>query len=383
MVKHRRASRTLSTDPMTPHPSFSADLFHPLVARWFARQVGVPTAIQKKVWPMIAGGRHVLVTAPTGSGKTLAAFLWALDRLIRGGWDGGQTRILYVSPLKALNNDIRRNLIRPLEELRQGFTAQGEAFPEIRVATRSGDTTSSERRAMIRRPPEILITTPESLHLLLASHGGRTLLGNLRTVILDEIHAVAGNKRGSLLMAAVDRLVPLCGEFQRIALSATLRPVETVAAFVGGFEATGDPDDPDYIPRVVHCCQAGEAPAADMSIHIPKTLIAADADGNLWDELAGTLRSTIDANRATLIFTNSRRLCEKLTFLINQGRPAPIAYAHHGSLSKALRLEVEQRLKNGALKAIVATSSLELGIDIGDLDQVILIQTPPSVASAL
>ena len=323
------------------------------------------------------------MTAPTGSGKTLAAFLWALDRLIVGHWAVGRTRILYVSPLKALNNDIRRNLTRPLVELKACFTGQGEPFPNIRMATRSGDTPPGERREMIRRPPDILITTPESLHLLLASGGGRSILGDVRTVILDEIHAVAGNKRGSLLMAAVDRLVPLCGEFQRIVLSATVRPVEAVSAFVGGFEMSGDPADPIYRPRKVACCQVAASPSMVHNVLLPRALSDMGGNGSLWDELAETFRATILRHRATIVFTNSRRLCEKLTYLINAGLPDPIAYAHHGSLSKALRLEVEAALKKGALKAIVATSSLELGIDIGTLDQVILVQTPPSVASAM
>ena len=358
-------------------------LFHPLVARWFARRIGTPTAIQTRVWPLIAAGEHVLVTAPTGSGKTLAAVLWALDRLVRRRWAPEQIGVLYVSPLKALNNDIHRNLTRPLEEIRQMFMDSGEPFPEIRLATRSGDTSAHQRREMIRRPPSILITTPESLHLLLASHGGRSILGGVQTVILDEIHAVAGNKRGSLLMAAVDRLVPLCGEFQRIALSATVRPVDQVAAFVGGFRAVGDPADPDYLSRPIRSCQADTPPTDTLFVSIPETLRTADDERNLWDELAVTLRETIARCRSTILFTNSRRLCEKLTYLINADRPNPVAYAHHGSLSKALRLEVEQRLKRGDLSAIVATSSLELGIDIGELDQVVLIQTPPSVASAL
>ena len=223
--------------------------FHPLVSQWFDDRIGRPTRIQKKAWPLIASNAHVLVTAPTGSGKTLSAFLWALDQLIRLRWGTGHTRILYISPLKALNNDIQRNLIRPLTEIRRLFEKNGLPFPPIRVLTRSGDTPSLERRQMIRRPPEILITTPESLHLMVSSNGGRSMLGRIRTVILDEIHAVVGNKRGTLLISAVDRLVPLCGEFQRIALSATVKPEGPVAGFVGGFIIDGDKADPRYIQR--------------------------------------------------------------------------------------------------------------------------------------
>src|SRR5512136_427338 len=215
------------TDPL--------ELFHPVVARWFRERIGVPTEAQAAAWPAIARGEHVLVTAPTGSGKTLAAFLWALDQLITGQWPGGRTRVLYVSPLKALNNDIQRNLLGPLAGLEETFRAAGEPFPAIRVETRSGDTPPSVRQRMLRRPPEILITTPESLNLMLSARSGRSILGSLATVILDEVHTVVGNKRGVHLITAVDRLVPLSGEFQRIAMSATVRPMEAVAEFVGGF----------------------------------------------------------------------------------------------------------------------------------------------------
>ncbi|MBT8340946.1 MAG: DEAD/DEAH box helicase [Desulfatitalea sp.] len=198
-------------------------------------QVGSPTDIQKQSWPKIADGEHVLITAPSGSGKTLTAFLWAINQLITGQWDVGRTHILYVSPLKALNNDIRRNLIKPLEELGRVFEAQGDHFPNIQVMTRSGDTSQSDRRRMLRYPPEILITTPESLNLLLSSAGGRSILTSISCVILDEIHAVVGEKRGTHLITAVDRLVRFSGEFQRISLSATVRPLALVARFTGGF----------------------------------------------------------------------------------------------------------------------------------------------------
>ena len=363
------------------------ELFHPLINRWFQIRVGRPTRIQEKAWPLIASNAHVLVTAPTGSGKTLAAFLWALNQLIRNRWGTGQTRVLYISPLKALNNDVQRNLIRPLTEIRRLFEKHGMPFPEIRVLTRSGDTPSHERRQMIRRPPEILITTPESLHLMISSHGGRSMLGRLRTVILDEIHAVVGSKRGTLLISAVDRLVPLCGEFQRIALSATVKPEGPVAGFVGGFMIDGDKADPRYTPREVKRCRSSRRHQDLIHVRIPHAVMASDSNPSIWDDLADTFKQTIQKNHATIIFTNSRRLCEKLAFLINNAdgadQPGPIAYAHHGSLSKELRLEVEQRLKEGDLKAIVATASLELGIDIGSLDHVILVQSPPSISSAV
>ena len=199
-------------------------LFHPLIRQWFLEKYGRATDIQEKTWPVVASGGHVLVTAPTGCGKTLAAFLWGLNQLITGVWTGGLVRVLYVSPLKALNNDVQRNLLEPLAELSKFFSNAGVPFPPISVMTRSGDTPGEERRKMVRRPPEVLITTPESLNLLLSSRSGRSLLTGVATVILDEIHAVAGTKRGTHLITAVDRLVPLSGEFQRIALSATVNP---------------------------------------------------------------------------------------------------------------------------------------------------------------
>ncbi len=220
--------------------------FHPLIRQWFSEQVGAPTDIQEKAWPEIAKGRHVLVTAPTGSGKTLAAFLWGIHQLVTGAWPAGRVRMLYVSQLKALNNDVQKNLLKPLRELQDLFSRSDQPFPEIRVLTRSGDTPGEERRRMVRRPPEILITTPESLNLLLSSKSGRTLLTGIATVILDEIHAVVGSKRGTHLIFAVDRLVPLSGGFQRIALSATVNPVERVAAFVGGYRRIGKGSDSHY-----------------------------------------------------------------------------------------------------------------------------------------
>src|SRR6186997_875877 len=206
-------------------PDDSLAPFHPIVRAWFGGRFGAPTDVQRRAWPAIAAGEHVLATAPTGSGKTLAAFLWALDRLLGGHWEAGSVRVLYISPLKALNNDVERNLMTPLGELAAAWQRQTGSPPApVRVAVRSGDTPPADRRRMLRRPPEILITTPESLNLLLTSTAGREMLGAVSTVILDEVHAVAGTKRGTHLITAVDRLVRLAGEFQRVALSATVRP---------------------------------------------------------------------------------------------------------------------------------------------------------------
>jgi ATP-dependent Lhr-like helicase len=376
------------TDPL--------DLFHPLVAGWFRERVGVPTEAQAAAWPAVSRGEHVLVTAPTGSGKTLAAFLWALDRLIAGEWPVGRTRVLYVSPLKALNNDIQRNLLEPLEGLENVFRAAGEPFPAIRVETRSGDTPASARQRMLPQPPEILITTPESLNLMLSARSGRAVLDALATVILDEVHTVVGNKRGVHLITAVDRLAPLSGEFQRIAMSATVRPLEGVAEFVGGYKlepAAGDSSvkgrragQPRFVPRPVTVLTSGEHKAYDLRVVRPEGESAGEAERpeeGIWPRLVPEFRRIIERNRSSLFFVRSRREAEMLAFRINAGEAEPLAYAHHGSLAKDLRLDVESRLKSGHLKAIVATNSLELGIDIGALDEVVCVQSPPSIASAV
>ena len=358
-------------------------LFHPLIQKWFRERLGAPSDIQAKAWPEIAKGRHALVTAPTGSGKTLTAFLWAINQLITGTWGPGQTRVLYVSPLKALNNDIRRNLTTPLAELGASFREAGETFPTIGVLTRSGDTPADERRQMLRRPPEILITTPESLNIMLSSRSGSRLFTGIATVILDEIHAVVGTKRGTHLITAVERLVRLTGEFQRIALSATVRPLETVAEFVGGYVQRGGARSDLYEKRQVEIIRSADKKHYTIDVRFPQNAREQLVDGSWWPVLVEAFKDIIRAHRSTLLFVNSRRTAEKITRMINEGEPQELAYAHHGSLSREIRLAVEQRLKNGELKAIVATSSLELGIDIGDLDRVILIETPPAISSAI
>jgi ATP-dependent Lhr-like helicase len=367
------------------------DQFDPLVRAWFSEQVGVPTHAQRLAWPAIAAGEHVLLTAPTGSGKTLAAFLWALHQLATGVWEPGATRVVYISPLRALNNDIRRNLLGPLEALRARFEAAGQPWPGIRVLTRSSDTTGSDRQRMVRRPPEILVTTPESLNLLVSSAGGRRMLSGCAQVILDEIHAVVGSKRGTHLITAVDRLALLSGEVQRVALSATVRPVDAVASFVGGYTYRGTGDEAVYTPRAVSVLQADDPRRMQLELRTPDMTRpvpdAREPSKVYWRRLADEILPEVRAHRSTLVFANNRRTTEKLTRFLNEGagegQGSEIAWAHHGSLSRELRLAVEARLKAGQLDAIVATNSLELGIDVGALDQVVLVQTPPTIASAV
>jgi ATP-dependent helicase Lhr and Lhr-like helicase len=358
--------------------------FHPLIRAWFAERLGEPTEVQRLAWPRIAAGEHVLATAPTGSGKTLAAFLSAIDRLLTGAWPAGAVRVLYVSPLKALGNDVRRNLLTPLAELKERFDAAGLAMPELRVLVRTGDTPAEERARMARRPPEILITTPESLNVMLTARRGRDLLAGVRCVILDEVHAVVGSKRGVHLITAVERLSRLAGEVQRIALSATVRPLERVARWVGGAELSAVGGGFSHRPRPVAVVAATAAKRYDLEVRFPAGP-AADPDAapdRLWEGVVGEIKGALGRNRSTLVFANSRRVVEKLTRLVNEGEREELAWSHHGSLSREIRAVVEERLKAGELRGIVATSSLELGIDIGALDEVVLVQTPHAVATA-
>ncbi|MBI4859798.1 MAG: DEAD/DEAH box helicase, partial [Candidatus Riflebacteria bacterium] len=371
-------------------------LFHPQVRLWFRERHGTPTDVQRLAWPAIAGGRHVLATAPTGSGKTLAAFLWALDRLARGAWAPGAVRVLYVSPLRALAHDIRRNLTGPLQEIARRFAAAGESLPPIRAALRTGDTPPCQRRRLVTRPPEILITTPESLNLLLSSPGGTRIMTGVATVILDEVHALVGNKRGTHLITAVERLTRLSGEFQRIALSATVRPLETVAEWVGGQvleEQPGSgPERPGFRRRQVDLVDPAASKAISVSVRMPTgdgACSGADRDAVLadpptvWERLTQLLVARIRGNRSTLIFGNSRRIVERVARLVNEAAGEQLVFAHHGSLSREVRESVEERLKAGQLAGIVATSSLELGIDVGTVDEVVLVGTPPSISSAI
>ena len=365
-------------------PTDPLRLFDPVIARWFKQTVGEPTEVQRLAWPVIAAGDHALVTAPTGSGKTLAAFLWALDRLLSRDWEGGGIRVLYVSPLRALGNDVRRNLLSPLADLQRLFAEADAPGPLVRVMSRTGDTSQAERRQIQKSPPEILITTPETLNIMVTSAGGQRLLGGLRTVILDEIHAVFGSKRGVLLMSAVERLVPLSGELQRIALSATVHPREMVARWVGGHVIEPSSSGSLLRPRPVTTVAAATPKTYDIGVSIPLADPGASRDpDSLWAELTRRLKRTVRGNRSTLIFGNSKRVVEKVARFLNEDEPSQVAYSHHGALSREIRAVVEERLKEGRLKAIVATNSLELGIDIGAIDEVAMVQPPPSVTSTV
>ncbi|MCB9377624.1 MAG: DEAD/DEAH box helicase [Holophagales bacterium] len=364
----------------------SLDLFHPTVAAWFTSRFGAPTEIQALAWPRIAAGAHTLVVAPTGSGKTLTGFLWPLDRLLTGAWEGGGVRVLYVSPLKALNADIERNLEEPLAGLAAALEAAGEEPRPVRVGVRSGDTPPAERQRMLRRPPEILITTPESLNLLLLGKRAEALFRGLRLVLLDEIHAVAGSKRGTHLITAVERLTRVAGEFQRVAISATVRPASGIARFVGGARLErGAGGEARFERRPVEVVESRAAKRYELAVRhvgdLSDEALAVSPDA-LWLRLADELRARIAEVRSTLVFTNSRRLAERLTRLVNDAAGREVAWSHHGSLSRELRTTVERRLKRGELPALVATSSLELGIDVGALDRVLLAQAPRSFASA-
>jgi ATP-dependent helicase Lhr and Lhr-like helicase len=350
-------------------------LFHPAVAAWFDRIFAAPTAAQAEAWPAIQTGRNVLIAAPTGSGKTLAAFLAAIDGLVRQGLEGrlrDETQVVYVSPLKALSNDIQRNLEAPLAGVREALRAQGLRDVEIRSWVRTGDTPPAERQRMGRAPPHIVVTTPESLYILLGSDSGRKMLATTRTVIVDEIHALAPNKRGSHLALSLERLAALCdGPLLRIGLSATQKPIETVARFLVG---------PDAECRIV---DTGHRRARDLALEIPASPLEAVMSGEVWQQVYDRLAELIEAHRTTLIFVNTRRLVERVTRQLSERTSTNQVTAHHGSLAKEQRLDAEQRLKRGQLKALVATASLELGIDIGDVDLVCQLGSPRSIATFL
>ena len=359
----------------------AASIFHPAVAGWFESHFCAPTAAQARAWPAIRRGEHVLVAAPTGSGKTLAAFLAAIDSLVRQGLEGelqDATQIVYVSPLKALSNDIEKNLEIPLAGIRAALRKLGLPDVEIRTLVRTGDTPQAERSQMRRRPPHILVTTPESLYILLTSESGRLMLATARTVIVDEIHALAPNKRGAHLSLSLERLAALCGDrLLRIGLSATQKPVEDVAHFLTG---TG----PKGLARVkCEIIDIGHKRARDLAIELPPAPLEAVMAGEVRELVHDRLAALTRDHRTALIFVNTRRMAERTARALSERLGTDQITAHHGSMAKEQRQDAERRLKHGELKALVATASLELGIDIGDVDLVCQIGSPRAIASFL
>ena len=355
------------------------DRFHPAVSSWFAANLGAPTACQEQAWEAVAAGRHTLIAAPTGSGKTLAGFLTAIDALVRDSRRAplpDATRVLYVSPLKALGNDVHKNLEVPLEGIDRVLIESGEPGSGIRAMVRTGDTPSAARTAMRKQPPHILVTTPESLYILLTSEGGRAMLASVGTAIVDEIHAVAGNKRGAHLALSLERLDTLAGRpVTRIGLSATQRPIETIAHFLTGCE-DGKAGDCTIV-------DTGHARERDLALELPESPLEAVMSGEVWAEVYRRLRTLIEAHRTTLVFVNTRRMAERVARALTESLGEEHVTSHHGSLSRERRLAAEQRLKAGDLKVLVATASLELGIDIGDVDLVCQLGSTRSISTFL
>ncbi len=356
--------------------------FDPLVAEWFTARFAAPTPPQQAGWGAIAAGRDALIAAPTGSGKTLAAFLWAIDELVRharSGWLDDRTHVVYVSPLKALGNDIHRNLEEPLAEIRARALAAGHALPPIRVAVRSGDTPPSERQAMTKHPPHILITTPESFYILLTAEKSRRALADARTVIVDEIHAVAGDKRGAHLALSLERLDALAGRrVQRIGLSATQKPIAEIARLLVGTHRLRSDGAPDC-----DIVDTGHRRAMELAIETTSLELGPMATHELWAEIYDRIVGHVGTHRTTIVFVNTRRLVERVAHALSERLGDDRVVAHHGSLAKRIRLDAEERLKSGAVPVVVATASLELGIDVGHVDLVCHIGAPRALATLL
>ena len=373
----------------TFRPMASLDLFSPATAAWFQNAFAAPTPAQEMGWEAIAAGRDTLIHAPTGSGKTLAAFLWSIDRLLAEPIpvDRERCRVLYISPLKALAYDVERNLRAPLRGIQREAELKGDVLPDISVALRTGDTPATERRTMLRKPPDILITTPESLYLMITSQA-REVLASVRTIIVDEVHAVAGSKRGTHLALSLERLVEVTASpAQRIGLSATQRPLEKIAEFLGG----GSPDGEEWTPRPVEIVDAPRDRVLDVEIVVPLDDMSrpdtTDDQGrpsrSVWPSVYPEIVRLVREHRSTIVFANSRGLVERLAAALNEQAGEEIARAHHGSVSRDQRLEIEGGLKDGSLRCVVATSSLELGIDMAAVDLVVLVESPTTVARGL
>jgi ATP-dependent helicase Lhr and Lhr-like helicase len=368
-------NRPVATD--TPQLALTGlEWAHPLVQEWFVSRFGTPTEPQTQGWPHIFVRKTTLISAPTGSGKTLAAFLTCIDALVRKALSGellDRTEVLYVSPLKALSNDIQKNLEIPLGEILQLAGQRGLLMPEIRIAVRTGDTLAHERRAMLARPPHILVTTPESLYILLTAARSREILKTVETVIIDEIHAVADDKRGAHLALSLERLDHLTGKnLARIGLSATQKPIE----LIGGFLTGGHRPSPTIV-------NIGHRREMDLAVEVPASELGPVASNEMWDEIYDRLTELARQHSSTLIFVNTRRLAERVAHHLAERLGKDAVAAHHGSLSRKLRLNAERKLKAGEIRALVATASLELGIDIGSVDLVCQIGSPRSISVAL
>src|SRR5580700_11264568 len=357
---------------------------HPLVAEWFVRRFGTPTEPQEQGWPHILAGRTTLISAPTGSGKTLAAFLTCIDRLVRKALAGelsDRTEVLYVSPLKALGNDIQKNLEGPLGEILALAGERGLLMPEIRTAVRSGDTLPPERRAMLKRPPHILVTTPESLYILLTADKSRAILRDVETVIVDEIHAVADDKRGAHLVLSLERLDALSHRPPvRIGLSATQKPIAEVAHFLTGCAHGAQEEGTRPDPVIVN---VGHKRTLDLAVEVPPMPLGPVASNEMWDAIYDRLVTLVSQHRSTLVFVNTRRMVERLAHNLGERMGEENVAAHHGSLSRKLRLTAEKKLKDGQIRVLVATASLELGIDIGTVDLVVQVNSCRAIAVAL
>ena len=369
-------SAATSSSPAPPFPTpVPLPTFHPAIQAWFQRTFPVPTSAQAAAWPTIQQGLHTLVAAPTGSGKTLTAFLAALDGLVRSSLERGplpdETAVVYVSPLKALSNDIRLNLEAPLAGIREELARLGLPDVHIRTAVRTGDTPAAERQQALRKPPHIVVTTPESLYVLLGSVSGRRLLATVRTVIVDEIHALAANKRGSHLALTLERLQALCPQpLVRIGLSATQKPIDEMARFLTG----GAPCE---------IVDIGYTRRRDLALELPPTPLSVVMSNDQWEQVYGRVAELVLSHRTTLVFVNTRRMAERAARHLGERLGREAVAAHHGSLSKEARLLAEQRLKRGELQVLVATASLELGLDIGDVDLVCQLGSPRSIATFL